>query len=551
MDAARTIGIVQKQLELSQMRSQRILFSWIGHADLVAMADDLGGDGRRLLDAARIAGKYGEKPGPLKTTVSAERFDQVHLLSNYPEAVHGPFVEWLGGEPTIHPVALSDPTDYSQVFTAVDQVLTEVSRVSSRKASEWCFLLSPGTPAMAAVWVLLGKSRYPATFYQTFRGQLRKTTIPYDLVDDFVPELFRNPDLNLQHLATRNPCEVSGFEGIVGESQAIRLAVGRAQRAAIRDVSVLLLGESGTGKEMFARAIHAASHRKHHHFEAINCAAIPRELLESELFGHVKGAFTGAERNHDGAFLRADGGTLFLDEVGECEPLMQTKLLRVLQPPPGAGPCRRVFCPVGASEAVSSDVRIVAATNRDLVQDVKTNRFRQDLYHRLAVITLQLPPLRDRRRDISPLAETFLRQINEDFGRQEPGYRHKRISAGGMDFVKRYPWPGNARQLYNTLLQAAVMADGDTLDRQDLVAAAGGLDDAPDLNVLEQPLGDGFNLEEHLKAIQRHYLRRAMEEARGVKTRAADLLGLASYQALDAQLKRLKVELKIPGGPQD
>jgi DNA-binding NtrC family response regulator len=519
--------------------------SWIGHADLSAMADDLGEAGRQLLAAARVSGKYGEKPGPVMTAVSHERFDDVHLLSNYPEAVHEPFAAWLGCGPTIHGVQLTDPTDYSQVFTVVDGVLAEVTGQARGKAFELCFLLSPGTPAMAAVWVLLGKSRYPATFYQTFRNQLRRTTVPYDLIDDFVPEVLRGPDLNLQHLAARNPSEVGGFEGIIGESQAIRLAVGRAQRAAIRDVPVLLLGESGTGKEMFARAMHAASHRKGKRFEAINCAAIPRELLESELFGHVKGAFTGANKDREGAFLRANGGTLFLDEVGECDPLMQTKLLRVLQPPPGTGPCHREFYPVGASDPVVADVRVVAATNRDPVQEIKANRFREDLFYRLAAITLRLPPLRERRRDIPLLVEAFLRQINEDFARQkEPGYTHKRVSATGMDFVKRYPWPGNVRQLYNALIQAAVMADGDTLDRHDLAAATGGLAESPELNVLEQPLGDGFDLDEHLKDIQRHYLRRAMEEARGVKSRAAKLLGIASYQALDAQLKRLGVTFR-------
>ncbi len=523
------------------MPSRRILASWIGHADLIAMADDLGEAGQELLAAAKVRGKYGEKPGPLKTAVSQGGFDEIHLLSNYPQIVQKPFATWLGEKPVIHHVDLTDPTDYPQVFRVVDGVLAELIGKVQKKPAELCFLLTPGTPAMAAVWVLLGKSRYPATFYQTFKNELRPTTVPYDLVDDFVPEILRNPDLNLQHLAGKKPSEVVGFEGIVGESQAIRLAVGRAQRAALRDVPVLLLGESGTGKEMFARAIHAASHRKNKRFEAINCAAIPRDLLESELFGHVKGAFTGADKNRDGAFMRTNGGTLFLDEVGECDPLMQTKLLRVLQPPPGTGPCHRVFCPVGASEPVVSDVRIVAATNRDPLQEIKANRFREDLYYRLAVITLRLPPLRERPRDIPLLVESFLRQINEDFERQEPGYRHKKISATGMEFVKRYGWPGNVRQLYNTLLQAAVMAEGD-LNRQEVVAAIGGVADDAELNVLEQPLGDGFNLEEHLKSIQRHYLRRALEEAGGVKTRAADLLGLASYQALDAQLKRLKVE---------
>jgi DNA-binding NtrC family response regulator len=505
------------------------------------MGDDLGEPGREILAAAKITGKQVEKPGPLKTAVSLGRFDEVHLLSNYAAVVHKPFARWLGDGPTIHAVELPDPTDYPRVFEVVDRTLAGLAGRKQGKAFELCILLTPGTPAMAAVWVLLGKSRYPAVFYQTFRNQLRPTTIPYDLVDDFVPEVLRNPDWNLQHLAARNPHEVGGFEDIVGESQAIRLAVGRAQRAAIRDVPVLLIGETGTGKEMFAEAIHKASHRKNGPFQAINCAAIPRELLESELFGHVKGAFTGADRNRDGLFKRANGGTLLLDEVGECDPLTQAKLLRVLQPPPGTGPCHRVFYPVGASEPAVSDVRIVAATNRDLVQEVKAHRFREDLFFRLAIITIPLPPLRQRRRDIPLLAESFLRRINEDFQRQQPGYRHKRISGPAMNFVKEHTWPGNVRQLYNVLVQAAVMAEGDTLDRQDLVAAVGAMGAGPDANVLEQPLGDGFDLDEHLKAIQRHYLRRAMEQARGVKTRAAELLGLASYQALDAQLKRLGV----------
>jgi DNA-binding NtrC family response regulator len=531
------------------MHARRLLVSWIGHADLMAMADDLGAAGQDLLAGAKVRGKLGEKPGPLKTAVAHGQFDEVHLLSNYPQVLHKPFAHWLGGKPAIHAVALSDPTDYPQVFRGVDAVLADLVGKSQKHSAELCILLTPGTPAMAAVWVLLGKSRYPATFFQTFKGELRPTTVPYDLVDDFVPEVLRNPDLNLQHLAGQAPSEVGGFEGIVGDSQAIRLAVGRAQRAALRDVPVLLSGETGTGKEMFACAIHAASHRKGGRFEAVNCAAIPRELLESELFGHVKGAFTGADRNRQGAFVRANGGTLFLDEVGECDPVMQAKLLRVLQPPPGGGPCQRVVYPVGASEPVTSDVRIVAATNRDLVQAVKSHEFREDLYYRLAVITVRLPPLRERPRDIPLLAESFLRQINTDFRPKEPGYKHKRLSATGMDFVKRYPWPGNVRQLYNALVQAAVMADGDMLNRADITAAVGGVGDDPRLNVLEQPLGDGFNLEEHLKGIQRHYLRRAMEEAGGVKTRAADLLGLASYQALDAQLKRLKVEWKAPAEP--
>jgi transcriptional regulator with PAS, ATPase and Fis domain len=349
--------------------------------------------------------------------------------------------------------------------------------------------------------------------------------------------------LSFQHLAARSPQEIDGFSRIIGNSKAIRLAVGRAQKAAIRDVPVLIMGETGTGKELFARAIHDASPRKNGPFVPINCAAIPHDLLESELFGHKKGAFTGATSDHIGAFEQANGGTLFLDEIGECVPAMQSKLLRVLQPPPGEGPCYRLFRPIGDSADRSSDVRLIAATNKDLIQAVEDHRFREDLYYRLAVITLNLPPLRERKSDIPLLLEAFIRQINADFKVQEPGYKDKSISDATNVFVRRYPWPGNVRQLFNVLVQAAVMSGNDVIEPVDLESALGGTISNSILDPLDQPLGNGFKLEKHLENIQRHYLRRAMEEAEGTKAKAAQLLGIANYQTLDAQLKRLDVKL--------
>lgn len=508
------------------------------------MADDLGEAGKDLLAAASITGKYGEKPGPIKTIVGQEKFSQIHLLSNYAEVIHKPFSQWLGEKPTIYAVDVTDPTDYAQVFRAANSVLDEVGKQAKRANAELCILLSPGTPTMATVWVLLGKSRYPAYFFQTYRGKATEVRMPGDLFEEVVPDLLRDRDISLQHLAEKSPGQVPGFELIVGDSQKLRVAVGRAQRAALRDVSVLLLGESGTGKEVFARSIHMASRRKDKPFEAINCAAIPKELLESELFGHAEGAFTNAKKARLGAFARANGGTLFLDEVGECDLSMQSKLLRVLQPPPGKSACFREFYPVGADKPAISDVRLIAATNRDLIKRIKENLFREDLFYRIAVISLHLPALRERRGDIALLTDFFLKQINCEFADQEPGYRHKKISSGGMDFVRQYNWPGNVRQLYNVLVQAAVMAVDENIGRQDLVCAIAGIGDTPAVNELEQPLGDSFDLENHLRSIEQSYLQRAMEQARGVKTKAARLLGLASYQALDSKLKRLKVQYR-------
>jgi transcriptional regulator with GAF, ATPase, and Fis domain len=310
-------------------------------------------------------------------------------------------------------------------------------------------------------------------------------------------------------------------------------------------VPVLLLGESGTGKEKFARAIHDASPRRDRPFVPVNCAAFAKDLLEAELFGHKKGAFTGAVADRHGAFKEADGGTLFLDEVGECDPAVQAKLLRVLQPP-DHDPCHRAFCRVGESRPTTSNVRILAATNRDLHAAIARGQFRDDLYYRLAVITVKLPPLRDRREDIPLLAGRLLAQINENFRRQEPGYRHKSLSAAATAFVRRHPWPGNVRQLYNTLVQAAVMTDGDVIDRQDVADAVAEVPGKPAVDPLEQPLGGGFSLTAFLEGVQRHYLARAMREAAGVKTKAAELLGYKNYQTLAAQLERLRVELPPP-----
>jgi DNA-binding NtrC family response regulator len=227
---------------------------------------------------------------------------------------------------------------------------------------------------------------------------------------------------------------------------------------------------------------------------------------------------------------------------------MQVKLLRVLQPPPGKGPCFRELYPVGADDPVTSDVRVVAATNTDLLEAIAQGKFREDLYYRIAAITLKLPPLRERKKDILLLAEALLKQINNELrGQKEPGYEDKQISRNTIQFLQKHPWPGNVRQLYNALLQAAVFCDGDLIQPVDL---AGALAEAPGRNRLDplsRPLGDGFNLIKHLEEIQIHYLQRAMEDAGGMKTRAAELLGYPHYQTLDAQLKRLKVRLITQG----
>jgi transcriptional regulator with GAF, ATPase, and Fis domain len=257
----------------------------------------------------------------------------------------------------------------------------------------------------------------------------------------------------------------------------------------------------------------------------------------------VKGAFTGAERERKGAFELADGGTLFLDEIGECDLEVQAKLLRVLQPLTGEAASIRTIRRLGDDRDRKSDVRVVAATNRDLHGAICEQQFREDLYYRLSAITITLPPLRRRKSDLPGLAAHLLKQINDSFAKDEPGYVHKSLSASANAFVKRHDWPGNVRQLSNVLVQAAVLADGSVLERADLEAALGEMPGLSKHKMLapDVPIGDGFDLEAYLNEIHRSYLRRAMEEARGVKTHAARLLGIKNYQTLDAQLKRLEV----------
>ena len=273
------------------MVRRRVLVCWIGHTDLRAMAGSAPDVIQlAILERVKLVG-VGDGPGPIKALLDCEAFDEIHLLSNFDPRWGSAFAKWLGAKTIIHQVELKDPSEHAAIFGVVDGVLANLEPGWRKRNAELCFHLSPGTPQMAAIWILLGKSKYPATFYQTHAGQARVAEIPFDLTVDYLPEVLRAPDAHLQHLAARSPSEVEGFEQILGNSPAIRLAVGRAQRAALRQVPVLILGESGTGKELFARAIHNASPRRAKPFVALNCAAIPKELLESELFGHNKPTF--------------------------------------------------------------------------------------------------------------------------------------------------------------------------------------------------------------------------------------------------------------------
>jgi two-component system response regulator HydG len=298
----------------------------------------------------------------------------------------------------------------------------------------------------------------------------------------------------------------SRFIEPIGKAKRFLDVLGLARQVAPTESTVLILGESGTGKEVIARYIHELSQRSDGAFSSINCAALPESLLESELFGHVKGSFTGAERNKEGLFMAAKGGTFFLDEIAETQPSTQVKLLRVLQ--------EREALPVGGTEPVPVDVRVIAATNKDLDHEIKRGTFRSDLYYRLNVISLHLPPLRERQEDIPLLAEAFLRRLADQRG-EEP----KRLSQDALSVVMVYPWPGNVRELENALEHSIVLSPGDEIDVAALPERV--RSPKPEQFVSDRPIENPT-----LEAIERAYITWVLQAEGGNKSRAAEVLGI-------------------------
>ena len=322
--------------------------------------------------------------------------------------------------------------------------------------------------------------------------------------------------------------------GLLGDAPAFRAVLETLRQAAPTSATVLLSGESGTGKELAARLVHDLSPRAAGPFVPIHCAAIPEGLLESELFGHEKGAFTGAVSRKEGRFERAQGGTLFLDEVGDMSPAVQVKLLRFLQD----GVLERV----GGTEPVAVDVRIVAATNKDLSAEVRAGRFREDLFYRLDVVPVRLPPLRERREDILLLATAFLRQVADKLPKRVTGF-----TAAAAATLERYAWPGNVRELQHAVERAVILTPGDAIDVADLpepvrgaaAAAPGALAAPPAGGVASAgPAGGSIVIPAGtpMEEVERIVIRRTLEQTKGDKTLAAQILGIAArtiYRKLD------------------
>jgi transcriptional regulator with PAS, ATPase and Fis domain len=484
----------------------RILISWVGGNDLNALD--------------------GGTPGPLAATLENASFDAVELLYNYPEEQVAPYLSWLKERVEIplkaHTVRLSSPIDFGEIYQQVDKHLARVNCASK----ELSILLSPGTPAMQAVWILLGKTRYPCRFYQASIEQgVQEVDIPFDLSAEYIPAA---KDLNSAKISQLAVIEVpvdAAFDNIITRNPEMLTLKAQAQILAEREVPVLIYGETGTGKELFARAIHNAGPRASKPFVAVNCGAIPTELVDSILFGHKKGAFTGATSDEPGVFQQASGGTLFLDEFGELEPSLQVRLLRVLQD----GSCR----PVGGIDEQEVDIRLITATHRNLLEAVADGTFREDLFYRVAVGVLHLPPLREREGDLLLLADILLAVLAE----KDTGLKHKNISPNAKNIILSHPWRGNVRELQSTLLRSALWCKGETITENDIRQALFQMPEK-ESGILEKDVSQGVDIQGIMGDVARCYIRRTLEYTGHNRTRAAKLLGLKNYQTLNNWMER-------------
>ncbi len=394
--------------------------------------------------------------------------------------------------------------------------------------------LMPGMTGLELVREVAGsmlESERPQIVMMTAHGSTQIVREAFKLgVEDFLEKPFEIDELlalasrsvrsqrlrtEKQYLISERDAEFNHY-GIVGRSRVMDEVIRRAERVAESKSTVLITGETGTGKEMVARLIHHRSAQRDMPLIKVNCAAIPETLLESELFGHMRGAFTGATMTKRGKFALADGGSIFLDEIGTMSVTVQAKLLRVLQ--------EREFEPLGAERTQKVDLRVIAATNRDLKAMVAEAKFQEDLYYRLNVIPIDIPPLRDRREDIPVLIDHFVEKH-----RHRTGKRIDRVDDQVIAALQKYDWPGNVRELENTIERAMVLAESPKLYPDDLpahVSSPVAALDSPDLP------DDELSVKKHSSVLERRLIKQALERTGGNKTRAADLLELSSRALL-------------------
>jgi two-component system nitrogen regulation response regulator NtrX len=351
-----------------------------------------------------------------------------------------------------------------------------------------------------------------------------------------VANILKIAELGIENARLRRELVSDGqFGRMLGTSAAMRRVFEMADRVALSDATVLILGESGTGKDLLAQEIHARSARASKAFVAVNCAALPENLIESELFGYEKGAFTGAAQQRKGKFELASGGTIFLDEIGDMSPVTQAKVLRALE--------NRTVERLGGSRAIEVDVRVISATHRNLPEEIGSGRFREDLFYRLRVVTLQLPALREHKEDLAMLAGAFLEQLGARHGGQARDARRMRLEDGAMEMLRRYDWPGNIRELRNALERAVVLSKGEAIGVSDLPEEV--RNGVGAVVASRNAGGDSYLAEANFREAKRKfeiaYLKRKLEEHRWNVSKTAAEVGL-HRQSLQEKLRELGIQ---------
>jgi transcriptional regulator with PAS, ATPase and Fis domain len=488
----------------------QILIAWIGGADIVQGVN--------------------QQHGSISATLQNGHYTHAYFLYNYQKSETAPYLDWLKKQhqTNIHAdyIPLTSPQDFGEIYRAAEKLLSNIQNTNPR--AKITLQITPGTPAMQAVWILLGKTKFQVEFLQSSKEKgIEQVHIPFEISAEL------QTGQKLKDLAQASVPTHAAFENIVTQNDLMLQLKQRATVLAQHDVPVLINGDSGTGKELFATAIHNASKRATGPLKVVNCGAIPSELIDSILFGHKKGAFTGAASDQQGVFEAANGGTLFLDEFGELPLDAQVRLLRVLQD----GTLNRV----GDSKPIAVDVRIICATNKDLMAMITSGQFREDLFYRIAVGVINLPPIKDRKGDMTLLAKTLVKQIEEQLGLNDLGAKDKKLSPKANNLILEHSWPGNVRELYSTLLRACLWSQKESISDQDLKEAmftqsTGGGD------IMSHDLSYPIDLKGLTSDMEAYYVKLAWQKSAGQKKKAAQLLGIKNYQTFDQRLEKYGIK---------
>ncbi|TWX73805.1 sigma-54 interaction domain-containing protein [Colwellia sp. C1TZA3] len=495
------------------------LYTWLGYRDVENMKQDQNA-------AVASLAIFNKTP-----------FDRIVIFANTWEESWDKYETWLrkrlstiqrpSDNIKVYRADVTSAIDYPTIIKHTEKWLSKLS-----EESEHLYInLTSGSPAMTAASILVGKGKSNTIFIQSSKDD---NVLDVDIPVDFGKAYIQSAAKNIASKAVAKPLVHKAFNNIVAHSPAMKSTINKAKRLSISELPTLILGETGTGKEVLANAIHAASLRAGKPLKTVNCGALPETLVDSILFGHVKGAFTGAEKEHNGLFEQADGGTLFLDEVGELTPETQVKLLRALQ--------QGEITKVGSEQTINVDVRIIAATHRDLIQLVENNEFREDLFYRLAVGIVQIPALRDRAEDIVLLVKELIDEINLAASKL-PDYKSKNISESAIKFISTQAWPGNIRELWNTLNRAFLWTDKEKITEKDIQDGLIIRTNKQKVNEISLTLGQKVNISDIIDIQRKKYIEAALKATGNNKSKAADMLSLNSHQVLTKWIKDLDIEI--------